>query len=105
LPSSVWVAPAGEPSSGKQIASSSAGWDGWGGLTWILNGKLVYFSAAGGSLDFWLMQADGSHGRQLTAGAGFKNHPSACPDGRTVVFESVARGPEDIWRVDAEGGT
>jgi len=32
LPSSVWVAPANDPSGAKQIASSSSGWDGWAGL-------------------------------------------------------------------------
>jgi TolB protein len=101
----MWVAPAGEPSSGQQLASSSAGWDGWGGLVWTPDKKLVYYSTTSGNSDFWLMQADGSHARQLTAGAGFKVRPFACPDGRTLVFESIAEGAHSIWRVDTDRGS
>jgi Tol biopolymer transport system component len=104
LPSSVWVAPAGEPSSGKQIALSSAGFDGWGGLAWTPDGRVVYFSVASGNPDFWLMQADGGHARQLTAGLGFKELPAVCPDGRTVLFTSYFRSGINIWGVDIDGG-
>jgi serine/threonine protein kinase/Tol biopolymer transport system component len=103
LPSSVWVAPAGDPSAGHQIASSSAGWDGWGGLAWIPDGTLVYFSLASGNPDFWLMQADGSHARPLATTEGDKNAPSACPDGRTVLFDSEGARGDNIWRVDPDG--
>jgi len=103
LPSSVWVAPASDPSSAKQIASSSSGWDGWVGLTWTPDGELVYSSTATGAPNWWLMQADGSHARQLTADIGFIRHPSACADGRTIVFDSWASGFRSIWRVDTDG--
>ena len=102
LPSSVWVAPAGDPSAGQQIASSSAGWDGWGGLAWTPDGRLVYFSLAGGNPDFWLMQADGSHARPLATNKGDKYGPSACPNGRTVLFASSAGRGANIWRVDPD---
>jgi TolB protein len=51
------------------------------------------------------MQGDGSHARQLTGGTDFIFHPSACPDGRTVVFDSWAEsdGIHSIWRVDTDG--
>jgi len=106
LPSSVWVAPARAPSGGKQIASSSAGWDGWRGLAWTPDGRLIYYSRASGTPDFWLMQADGSHARQLNAGAGFIRYPSVCPDGRTVVFDSFSEGEgiHSIWRFSTDGG-
>jgi eukaryotic-like serine/threonine-protein kinase len=98
--SSVWIAPAGDPGRGKQIASSSDGYDGIGGLAWTLDGKLIYFSAAGGNPDFWIMQADGGHARPLATGPGYKVSPSACSDGRTIIFASLGA----IWRIDTDGG-
>jgi TolB protein len=59
---------------------------------------------ASGNPDFWLMQADGGHARQLTAGPGFKELPAVCPDGRTVLFTSYFKSGINIWGVDIDGG-
>jgi serine/threonine protein kinase/Tol biopolymer transport system component len=104
LPSSVWVAPAEQPTVGKQVASSSAGGEGVDGLAWTPDGRIVYSSMASGKPDLWLIQADGSHARPLNAGLGLKILPSACPDGHTVVFTSYAAAGINIWRVDTDGG-
>jgi Tol biopolymer transport system component len=103
LPSSVWVAPAVEPSAGKRVTSSSAGYDGYGGLAWTADERLVYFSMAGGNTDLWLMNADGSHASPQATGPGFKEHPASCSDGRTVIFRSWLGGGFSIWRVDTDG--
>jgi serine/threonine protein kinase/Tol biopolymer transport system component len=99
--SSVWVAPAASPGAGKRVASSSAGYDGLGGLSWTPDGRLVYFSAADGSADLWLMNSDRSHARPIASGS----NPAACPDGRTVVFASSVGVNSNIWRVHTDGGS
>ena len=103
MPSSIWVAPSGEPAAGREIASDSIGYDGFDGLAWTPDGKLVYSSIASGNPDLWLMSADGSHASPLAPGPGSKAAPAACPDGRAVVFASSLGGDVSIWRVDSDG--
>jgi Tol biopolymer transport system component len=103
LPSSLWVAPAADPTVGKQVASSSAGWGASGGISWTPDGRLAYISESS-TPDLWLVNADGSHASSLATGAGLKLFPSACPDGRMVVFTSGGGPSYKIWRVDTDGG-
>jgi Tol biopolymer transport system component/DNA-binding winged helix-turn-helix (wHTH) protein len=101
----VWVAPAGDAGRARQITTGSGKFDGYYGLSWMPDGRVVYASMAGGGWDIWLMNADGSGQRQLTAGARSNYGPSVAPDGRHVVFVSNrAGGPFNIWRMDADGG-
>jgi Tol biopolymer transport system component len=53
----------------------------------------------------WVVDADGSHPRQLTSNADlqFFSTPSSCPDG-SIVFASGAIGSADIWSIDQDGG-
>ncbi|HKC25395.1 MAG TPA: protein kinase, partial [Thermoanaerobaculia bacterium] len=54
-----------------------------------------------------VVSIDTETGRQtrLTFGTGNDTSPLASPDGRTIVFSSDARGPFDIYSVDATGNT
>jgi Tol biopolymer transport system component len=100
----VWVAPNGDASRARQITTGSGKFDGYYGLSWAPDGRVVYASMAGGGWDIWVMNADGSGQRQLTAGARSNYGPSVSPDGRYVVFVSNrAGGPFNIWRMDADG--
>lgn len=101
----VWVAPAGDAARARQITTGSGKFDGYYGLSWMPDGRIVYASMAGGGWDIWLMNADGTGQRQLTAGARSNYGPSVSADGRYVVFVSNrAGGPFNIWRMDADGG-
>jgi Tol biopolymer transport system component/DNA-binding winged helix-turn-helix (wHTH) protein len=101
----VWVAAGGDAARARQITTGSGKFDGYYGLSWAPDGRVVYASMAGGGWDIWVMNADGSGQRQLTAGARSNYGPSVSPDGRYVVFVSNrAGGPFNIWRMDADGG-
>lgn len=100
----VWVAAGGDAARARQITTGSGKFDGYYGLSWAPDGRVVYASMAGGGWDIWLMNADGTGQRQLTAGARSNYGPSVSPDGRYVVFVSNrAGGAFNVWRMDADG--
>jgi len=104
VPSNVWVSPAANPDAAQQITSGSVGFGGWSDLAWTADGKLVYYSVAGGNQELWTMDADGTHPRRLTSSPGWKLQPSPCPDGRTVVFTLISGATVNLWIADADGG-
>lgn len=100
----IWVAPAGDSARARQITTGSGKFDGYYGVTWTPDGKIVYASVASGSWDIWTMSADGTGQRQLTVGARSNYGPSVSADGRRIVFVSNrAGGAFNIWRMDADG--
>jgi len=65
------------------------------------DGRIIVFVREG---DIWVMRADGSHPRQLTAGDDVDSHPLIAPNGRYVLFERRAfrkRG-RDLYRSDLQ---
>jgi Tol biopolymer transport system component/DNA-binding winged helix-turn-helix (wHTH) protein len=100
----IWVAPGGDAARARQVTTGSGKFDGYYGLSWTPDGRIVYASVAGGSWDIWVMNADGTGARQLTVGARSNYGPSVSADGRHVVFVSNrAGGAFNIWRMDADG--
>lgn len=100
----IWVAPSGDAARVRQLTTGSGKFDGFYGLSWTPDGRVVYASMAGGNWDIWVMNADGTGARQLTVGARANYGPSVSPDGRHVVFVSNrAGGAFNIWRMDSDG--
>jgi hypothetical protein len=72
-----------------------------------LTGRIVYGSVQG---DRWVVEADGSHRRQLTdSGQGIDSSPTWSPDGKRVAFRTT-RGqsppgvdPSNIFIINADG--
>jgi eukaryotic-like serine/threonine-protein kinase len=105
LRSNIWIGDRGVASQAKQIGLGAATQEGLFGLTWTAEGRIAYASLASGRRELWVMEADGSHSRQLTSNADlqFFSSPSPCPDG-SILFASGAYGSANIWRIDADGG-
>jgi Tol biopolymer transport system component/DNA-binding winged helix-turn-helix (wHTH) protein len=99
----IWVAPSGEAARARQITTGAGKFDGYYGVTWTPDGKIVYASVASGSWDIWTMNADGTGQRQLTVGARSNYGPSVSSDGRRIAFVSNRAGAFNIWRMDADG--
>jgi Serine/threonine protein kinase len=77
--------------------------DGRDGVAYMTGGQVVYSSNVSGTLDLYVMNADGSSQRQLTSNTGNNSEPAATRDGRYIVFKSDRSGTSNIWRVDADG--
>ena len=101
--SEIWISSSDNFSEAIKITSNS--FDGVAGLDWTPDGKLLHVSNRSGMRDIWLMNADGTDDRQLTANAGLNLFPCASADGRYVVFLSnrLEKGGMDIWRMNIDG--
>jgi Tol biopolymer transport system component len=81
---------------------------------WSPDGRWVVFSSAsapGCGMDdedcahhIWIVRADGSGARQLTAGSSHDVDPVWSPDGTRIAFASDRDGDFDVYVVDVEGG-
>ncbi|MBV8904281.1 MAG: PD40 domain-containing protein [Acidobacteriia bacterium] len=68
--------------------------------------RIVFGSFRSGPLEIWEANADGTQAVQLTSFGRINHYPRWSPDGRWIVFSSVAAdGATDLWAVDASGGT
>jgi len=103
--SNLWLGSRGAPGQARQIGFGEATQEGLFGLAWTEGRRIAYGSLASGRRELWVMDADGSHPRQLTSGADlqFFSTPSSCPDG-SILFGSGVYGAANIWRIDADGG-
>ena len=100
----IWTQPGDDPSRAKQATFGDATQDGWSGLGWMPDGRIVFSSSANGHPDIWVMDADGQNKKQLTMELGSKFFGlSVSPDGRYILFVSLRAGNAHIWRVDADG--
>jgi serine/threonine protein kinase len=102
--SNLWVGSRDAPGQASQISFGVAAQEGLFGLTWTGQG-IAYASLASGRRELWVMDADGTHPRQLTSGADlqFFSSPTSCPDG-SILFASGVYGAANIWRIDPDGG-
>jgi eukaryotic-like serine/threonine-protein kinase len=99
-PADIWTAALNDPSHAKRVTPSLGP---YGAAVWTPDGRLVYSQRVPNGFDIWIMAADGSHARQLTANAGANEMQSVTADGRYIVFSSDRGGYGQIWRMDIDG--
>jgi Tol biopolymer transport system component len=103
--SDIWVAPARGLGQAKQVTSSSLGrQNGYFGLDWTPDGRIVYTARADEGWTIWITNADGSEQRQLIPTGGLNYTPSVTSDGRYLIFESNRNGKYGVWRANLDGG-
>lgn len=102
--SNIWVAPAGNLKEAKQITFGSIGrQDGWNGMDWTADGRIVYSARIDQSLTIWIMNADGTNARQLTPNGFWDKHLRVSADGKFIAFDSNRSGKLEVWRVGTDG--
>ncbi len=72
---------------------------------WSPDASKILFCSNPGNGDFetWVMDADGSHARQLTSSLGKDQGAIWSPDGRRIVFTSTRNGDGELWVMNADG--
>ena len=103
--SAIWIGRPGEPAARWQHVEKGAGRnDGTSGVAWTHDGRLLFVARSQGQRAIWSMDRDGGNRRQISSG-GDAWAPVLSPDGRTILFSSSRDGsPEDIWRMNIDGG-
>lgn len=102
--SNVWTAPADDLKQAHQVTFGSLGRaEGWSGLDWTLDGRIIYTAVIGSNQTIWRMNADGTGQEQLTTNTQRNFHPSVSDDGRTLVYVSSQDGRYTVWRANADG--
>jgi len=101
--SSIWSADANDLSGARQLTFGSSGHEGWYGIDWTPEGKILYVARIGQSLTIWTMDADGGNPRQMTPAGFLDQRPSATADGKYVVFQSNRSSASEIWRMNSDG--
>jgi Tol biopolymer transport system component len=100
----LWVADVSDIDNPRPITSGSERNDGRRGLSWTPDGKILYYSVAGGGQNIWVTGADGSGNKQLTTPARRNRDADMSLDGRYIVWESNRGDGNTIWRMDIDGG-
>ena len=101
--SDIWIMPNARNGEARRITAGTGNDDGYHGLSWTPNGKLIYASDATGNLELWSIDATGANQKQITSDAHQYDAPIVTPDGRYIVFYSNRTGPLNLWRTDADG--
>jgi serine/threonine protein kinase/Tol biopolymer transport system component len=99
----IWVGSGGDASNAREIAGPLRTSGAW--LDWIGDDNIVFTAPDSQQRSrIWTAVADGTSQRQLTEEGPADLQPSACGDGRRIVFLSYRGGGAHIWRVDLDGG-
>lgn len=98
----LWVANNSDWNQPTQVTTGSR-LDGREGVAYMTGGQVVYSSTVSGHMDLWVMNADGSNQRQLTANSRNNTQPVVSRDGRYLIFRSDRSGTANIWREDIDG--
>jgi len=77
--------------------------DGFSGVTWTPDDKLVFTSYVPGGAVLCEVDPDGANRRQLTSTDYVAWYPAVSRDGRYVVFLSDRDGRAKLWHIDRDG--
>ncbi len=95
--SDLWLAPAGNAVKAKQITAKEPA---IGGFSWMPNGSIVF---ANGDGNLVVVNPDGSGHTLLTPDERPNWAPSACGDGRYIVYAAYREQKMGVWRMDPDG--
>ncbi len=88
-----------------QVPTELADWEWDENASGTLEGRIAFASGRHGSLDLFVMNADGSDQRRLTYAPGHETEPAWSPDGSKIAFMAQEEGDDnwDIFVMDVDG--
>jgi serine/threonine protein kinase/Tol biopolymer transport system component len=105
--STLQVAVPGKEAEARSLSAGNQSRDGYSGVAWTPDGKIVYRSVANERSDLWEMDSDGSSPHRLTStsAATAATEPAAAPSGGFLAFtQEDSSRHANIWRIDLDGG-
>ena len=102
LTSDIWTAPATNPDAGRQVTFGRT--EGINDFTITPDNHIVYTANHAGNWDLFISDFDGGNARQLSFDNRYHTGPSACDDGRTVVFGTNSSSGDRAWKIDLQTG-
>jgi len=101
------VATPGKESESRTLSAGNQDHDGYEGLAWTPDGKIIYLSVHSGRVDIWEVGADGSNPRRLTNNDAYAGlfMPAVSFRGGFIAFIRGDRSEIGIWRMDMDGGS
>jgi serine/threonine protein kinase len=103
LLSSLWTAPTNAADAARQITFGRM--DGVNDFAIAPDGRIIFTANHSGNWDLFIADADGSNSRQLTFDNRYHSTPTACDDGRTVIYGSNSTSGDHLWKFDLQSGT
>lgn len=100
----VWIVNAEGPDRTRQITHGARSQDGFYGLSWTPDGRVLFASSRTGESEIFTSNPDGTELRQLTRDSReWNTNARMTADGRFIVFSSGRNGEANIWRMDSDG--
>ena len=100
----LWIVDAAAPDDARQITHGARSLDGYYGLAWTPDGRLLFASSRTGASEILTANADGTDVRPLTRDSTeWNTNGRMTHDGRYIVFSSGRNGEANIWRMDSDG--
>ncbi len=104
LVSGFWAGNADDPAKAVRIKSNLPDHNfGFPGAFWTRDGRVVFGSSLNGNADIWVMDADGTHLKQLTSDPSVDSQPVISSDGAYIFFVSNRSGNRSLWRMRSDG--
>ncbi|HEV3253742.1 MAG TPA: protein kinase [Candidatus Acidoferrales bacterium] len=97
----LWLAPASNPDSARQITPGGSRWDGIG-LSWVGNTRIVYGYIGGGNFRVATMEIPGGEPADLHLSGEAELMPASCNG--AIVYTQVLKQSFSIWRAELNGG-
>jgi Tol biopolymer transport system component len=101
--SSLWASPKGDWAHARQITPGVDSVDGSSGFTWTVDGRILYTSLHAGGESMRSVDRDGRNVKDFLLGPGQNRRPSACPNGRYILYTSQSDTGRNVWRADSNG--
>lgn len=100
----LWIVNVDGADAAKQITHGARSLDGYYGLSWTPDGRVLFASSRTGESEIFTCNPDGTDLRQLTRDSTeWNTNARMTADGRYIVFSSGRNGEANIWRMDSDG--
>ena len=101
--SNIWVATLGQSGSEKAVTTLKSVSEGSRGLTWTVDGRIVFDANVNGRAGLWSVNADGGDPTALINAETEDLAPETSKDGRQLVFGSYRTGRLQVWQASLDG--